>query len=51
MRFFTHYHRPMGGSEGFEAVARYAEKAGLATVWTMPVKTTSDLQEQTRSKR
>lgn len=25
MRWFTHYHRPMGGSEGFEAVARYVE--------------------------
>lgn len=26
IRWFTHYHRPMGGSEGFEAVARYVEK-------------------------
>lgn len=25
MRFFTHHHRPMGGSPGFEAVARYVE--------------------------
>ena len=29
IRWFTHYHRPMGGSEGFEAVAKYvADKAG-----------------------
>ena len=26
MRFFTQHHRPMGGSPGFEAVARYVEK-------------------------
>lgn len=26
IRWFTHYHRPMGGSEGFEAVARYVEQ-------------------------
>lgn len=26
IRFFTHYHRPMGGSEGFDAVARYVEQ-------------------------
>jgi len=26
MRWFTHYHRPMGGGEGFEAVARYVEQ-------------------------
>lgn len=26
VRWFTHYHRPMGGSEGFEAVARYVEQ-------------------------
>jgi hypothetical protein len=26
IRWFTHYHRPMGGSEGFEAVARYVER-------------------------
>ena len=25
MRFFTHHHRPMGGSPGFEAVAKYVE--------------------------
>ena len=26
IRWFTHYHRPMGGSEGFEAVAAYVEQ-------------------------
>lgn len=26
VRWFTHYHRPMGGGEGFEAVARYVEE-------------------------
>jgi hypothetical protein len=26
MRWFTHHHRPMGGNEGFEAVARYVEE-------------------------
>jgi hypothetical protein len=26
MRWFTHYHRPMGRGEGFEAVARYVEQ-------------------------
>ena len=26
VRWFTHYHRPMGGGEGFEAVARYVEQ-------------------------
>jgi hypothetical protein len=26
VRWFTHYHRPMGGNEGFEAVARYVEE-------------------------
>jgi Zn-dependent M28 family amino/carboxypeptidase len=26
IRWFTHYHRPMGGNEGFEAVARYVEE-------------------------
>ena len=26
IRWFTHYHRPMGGGEGFEAVARYVEQ-------------------------
>src|SRR5688572_301053 len=36
VRWFTHYHRPMGGSEGFEAVARYvmakAKEYGLEDV-------------------
>jgi len=26
IRWFTHYHRPMGGSAGFDAVARYVEQ-------------------------
>ena len=26
VRWFTHHHRPMGGSEGFEKVARYVEE-------------------------
>jgi Zn-dependent M28 family amino/carboxypeptidase len=26
VRWFTHYHRPMGGSAGFDAVARYVEQ-------------------------
>jgi len=26
IRWFTHYHRPVGGGEGFEAVARYVER-------------------------
>lgn len=26
IRWFTHYHRPMGGGEGFEAVAKYVEQ-------------------------
>jgi hypothetical protein len=26
MRWFTHYHRPMGGGEGYEAVAKYVEQ-------------------------
>ena len=26
VRWFTHYHRPMGGGEGYEAVARYVEQ-------------------------
>ncbi len=41
IRWFTHYHRPMGGSEGFEAVAKYvAEKAreyGLEDVRYIPL--------------
>jgi hypothetical protein len=30
IRWFTHHHRPMGGSEGFEAVARYVEEKARA---------------------
>jgi hypothetical protein len=30
VRWFTHHHRPMGGSEGFEAVARYVEEKARA---------------------
>jgi hypothetical protein len=30
MRWFTHHHRPMGGGEGFEAVARYVEEKARA---------------------
>lgn len=26
VRWFTHYHRPMGGSEGYQAVERYVEQ-------------------------
>ena len=26
IRWFTHYHRPMGGGEGVEAVAKYVEQ-------------------------
>lgn len=26
IRWFTHYHRPMGGGDGFEAVAKYVEQ-------------------------
>ena len=26
IRWFTHYHRPMGGGEGYEAVAKYVEQ-------------------------
>lgn len=26
IRWFTHFHRPMGGGEGFEAVAKYVEQ-------------------------
>ena len=29
-RWFTHHHRPMGGNEGFEAVARYVEEKARA---------------------
>jgi hypothetical protein len=42
IRWFTHYHRPMGGNEGFEAVARYVEdKArayGLEDVRRIPLR-------------
>jgi Peptidase family M28 len=42
VRWFTHYHRPMGGSEGFEAVARYVEQRareyGLEDVRYIPLK-------------
>ena len=30
IRWFTHYHRPMGGGEGFEAVVRYVEEKARA---------------------
>lgn len=30
VRWFTHHHRPMGGGEGFEAVARYVEEKARA---------------------
>ena len=42
IRWFTHYHRPMGGGEGFEAVARYVEQKareyGLEDVRTIRLK-------------
>ena len=42
IRWFTHYHRPMGGSEGFEAVAKYVEEKareyGLEDVRYIPLK-------------
>jgi hypothetical protein len=42
VRWFTHYHRPMGGSEGFEAVAKYVEQKareyGLEDVRYIPLK-------------
>jgi hypothetical protein len=42
MRWFTHYHRPMGGNEGFEAAARYVEEKarayGLEDVRYIPLK-------------
>jgi hypothetical protein len=41
IRWFTHYHRPMGGSEGFEAVAKYVEEKareyGLEDVRYIPL--------------
>ncbi len=43
IRWFTHYHRPMGGGEGFEAVARYVEQKareyGLENVRYIKLKT------------
>ena len=43
IRWFTHYHRPMGGSEGFDAVARYVEEKarayGLEDVRTIRLET------------
>jgi hypothetical protein len=30
IRWFTHFHRPMGGNEGFEAVAKYVEEKARA---------------------
>jgi hypothetical protein len=45
VRWFTHYHRPMGGSEGFEAVARYVEEKareyGLEDVRYIKLETTT----------
>jgi hypothetical protein len=45
IRWFTHFHRPMGGSEGFEAVAKYVEEKareyGLEDVRYIPLKYTS----------
>jgi hypothetical protein len=42
IRWFTHYHRPTGGGEGFEAVARYVEQKareyGLEDVRTIRLK-------------
>jgi peptidase M28-like protein len=42
IRWLTHYHRPMGGSEGFEAVAKYVEQKareyGLEDVRYIPLK-------------
>jgi hypothetical protein len=41
LRYFTQFHRPMGGSEGFEAVARYVEQKareyGLEAVRYIPL--------------
>ena len=45
IRWFTHYHRPMGGSDGFEAVAKYVEakarEYGLEDVGYSPLKYSS----------
>ena len=46
IRWLTHYHRPMGGSEGFEAVAKYVEQKareyGLEDVRYIPLKYNSN---------
>ena len=46
IRWLTHYHRPMGGSEGFEAVAKYVEQKareyGLEDVRYIPLKYSSN---------
>jgi Zn-dependent M28 family amino/carboxypeptidase len=46
IRWFTHYHRPMGGSEGFEAVAKYVEtkarEYGLEDVRYIPLRYSSN---------
>jgi hypothetical protein len=43
IRWFTHYHRPMGGGEGYEAVAKYVEQKardyGLEDVRVVRLKT------------
>jgi Zn-dependent M28 family amino/carboxypeptidase len=43
VRWLTHYHRPMGGGEGFEAVAKYVEQKareyGLEDVRTIKLPT------------
>ena len=43
IRWFTHYHRPMGGGEGYEAVAKYVEQKareyGLEDVRVIRLKT------------
>jgi hypothetical protein len=45
IRWFTHYHRPMGGGEGFEAVAKYVEQKareyGLEDVRYIPLKSST----------
>ena len=45
IRWLTHYHRPMGGSEGFEAVAKYVEQKareyGLEDVRYIPLEYSS----------
>lgn len=45
MRWFTHYHRPMGGGEGYQAVERYVEtkarEYGLEDVRVIRLKSTT----------